>query len=342
MYEYEKQIEELQEKISELRGFDDLSKPLADYAKKKGESKGSGDISLRTRRVLHGHFGKVYALDWGPHGNLVSAAQDGKLIVWTTIDGQKKNIIDLDSQWVMACGYSQYDHIVCSGGLDNSCSLYDVSQDGIITDDPTAKLQHHEGYLSDCEFLGRDRLLTSSGDANVILWDIKTNAPLHVFSDHESDVMSVTASQNHSIFVSGSCDATARLWDIRTKDLIRVFPGHESDVNSVAMFPDGQAFVSGSDDATVRLFDLRANRELNSYHDGHRNGATSVDVTNSGRYIIAGYDDRRITLWNTMTAEVSWVDTTAHESRVVGVAVSANGQGIATGSWDTYLKVWTK
>ena len=36
-----------------------------------------------TRRVLRGHFGKVYALHWAGTGTqLVSASQDGKLILW--------------------------------------------------------------------------------------------------------------------------------------------------------------------------------------------------------------------------------------------------------------------
>lgn len=38
---------------------------------------------LKPRRLLKGHFGKVYSADWAGSGNeLVSASQDGKLIIW--------------------------------------------------------------------------------------------------------------------------------------------------------------------------------------------------------------------------------------------------------------------
>jgi guanine nucleotide-binding protein G(I)/G(S)/G(T) subunit beta-1 len=42
-----------------------------------------GRIQMRTRRTLRGHLAKIYAMHWGSDSrNLVSASQDGKLIVW--------------------------------------------------------------------------------------------------------------------------------------------------------------------------------------------------------------------------------------------------------------------
>jgi guanine nucleotide-binding protein G(I)/G(S)/G(T) subunit beta-1 len=40
----------------------------------------------KPRRLLKGHFGKVYAMHWsGSNKELVSASQDGKLIVWDAV-----------------------------------------------------------------------------------------------------------------------------------------------------------------------------------------------------------------------------------------------------------------
>ncbi|GBN46064.1 Guanine nucleotide-binding protein G(I)/G(S)/G(T) subunit beta-1, partial [Araneus ventricosus] len=42
-----------------------------------------GRIQMRTRRTLRGHLAKIYAMHWGSDSRyLVSASQDGKLIVW--------------------------------------------------------------------------------------------------------------------------------------------------------------------------------------------------------------------------------------------------------------------
>jgi len=55
-----------------------------------------GNHKLRERKLLRGHFGKVYALQWCPgEGNddkLVSASQDGKLIVWNGLTSNKTKI----------------------------------------------------------------------------------------------------------------------------------------------------------------------------------------------------------------------------------------------------------
>ena len=49
-----------------------------------------GRIQMRTRRTLRGHLSKVYAMHWGADSrNLVSASQDGKLIVWDSYSTNK-------------------------------------------------------------------------------------------------------------------------------------------------------------------------------------------------------------------------------------------------------------
>lgn len=43
-------------------------------------------IKIRERRVLRGHYAKIYSLAWGRDStSLVSASQDGKLIVSVNI-----------------------------------------------------------------------------------------------------------------------------------------------------------------------------------------------------------------------------------------------------------------
>ncbi|KAJ8780611.1 hypothetical protein J1605_000654 [Eschrichtius robustus] len=57
---------------------------------------------------------------------LVSASQDGKLIIWDSYTTNKVHAIPLRSSWVMTCAYAPSGNYVACGGLDNICSIYNL------------------------------------------------------------------------------------------------------------------------------------------------------------------------------------------------------------------------
>jgi len=221
---------------------------------------------MKTKRTLKGHLAKIYAMHWSTdRRHLVSASQDGKLIIWDAYTTNKVHAIPLRSSWVMTCAYSPSGNYVACGGLDNICSIYNLS----AREGPTRvarELSGHSGYLSCCRFINDRRILTSSGDMTCVLWDVETGAKIHEFADHLGDVMSLSINPlDNNQFVSGACDAFAKLWDIRQQRCVQTFAAHDSDINAIQYFPNGNAFGTGSDDASCRLFDIRADRELQSY-----------------------------------------------------------------------------
>jgi guanine nucleotide-binding protein G(I)/G(S)/G(T) subunit beta-1 len=338
-----KEISELKDKIEKHRGDSEGDQPLAETASKKGVVKVG--VSLKQRRILKGHFGKIYAMHWAADSrHLVSASQDGKLIIWNGFTTNKVHAVPLRSSWVMTCAYSPSGNLVACGGLDNLCSVYKLPQGGKDTgaQKTYAELAQHEGYLSCCRFIRDDEVITSSGDSTCILWDVETKTPKAIFNDHTGDVMSVSVFDSKDMFVSGSCDATAKLWDHRQngKNCIKTFPGHESDINSVSFFPDGNAFGTGSDDSSCRLFDIRAYMQINKYaNDKILCGITSVAFSKTGKMLFAGYDDYNCYVWDTQLGQL--VDQLiGHDNRVSCLGVSEDGKALCTGSWDTLLKIW--
>ena len=243
-----------------------LSVVVASIAKGQQEALPKNQM-MRTRKTLKGHLAKIYAMHWSTdRRHLVSASQDGKLIIWDAYTTNKVHAIPLRSSWVMTCAYSPSGNYVACGGLDNICSIYNLNSN---RDGPTRvarELSGHSGYLSCCRFINDRNILTSSGDMTCMKWDVETGSKVTEFADHLGDVMSISINPtNQNTFVSGACDAFAKLWDIRAGKAVQTFAGHESDINAVQFFPDGHSFVTGSDDATCRLFDIRADRELNQY-----------------------------------------------------------------------------
>ncbi|KAJ5246189.1 guanine nucleotide-binding protein beta subunit [Penicillium chermesinum] len=265
----------------------------------------------------------------------LKASQDGKLIIWDAYTTNKVHAIPLRSSWVMTCAYAPSGNYVACGGLDNICSIYNLSS----RDGPTRvarELSGHSGYLSCCRFINDRRILTSSGDMTCMLWDIESGSKVTEFADHLGDVMSISINPtNQNIFVSGACDAFAKLWDIRTGKAVQTFAGHESDINAIQFFPDGNAFGTGSDDTSCRLFDIRADRELNSYQSEQvLCGITSVAFSVSGRLLFAGYDDFECKVWDVLRGDKVG-SLSGHENRVSCLGVSNDGISLCTGSWDS-------
>lgn len=207
-------------------------------------------IVMRPRRALRGHLAKIYAMHWAAdRRHLVSASQDGKLIVWDAYTTNKVHAIPLRSSWVMTCAYSPSGNFVACGGLDNICSIYSLNNKDGIGARGARELSAHSGYLSCCRFINDRQIVTSSGDMTCMLWDIEAGVRIVEFSDHTGDVMryflweqfiqlfshllSLSLGPTQSVFVSGACDTTAKLWDIRSGRATQTFTGHESDINAV-------------------------------------------------------------------------------------------------------------
>jgi len=300
-------------------------------------------LAIKNRRVLKGHFAKIYAMHWAEGNasskNLVSASQDGKLIVWNAFTTNKVHAIPLRSSWVMTCAFAPQGGFVACGGLDNICSIYNLNS----KDQPikvARELAAHTGYLSCCRFVGDDKILTSSGDMSCMLWDVASGQQEKQYAEHNGDVMSISVDKSAKLFVSGACDATAKVWTLGNETCTHTFTGHESDINAVHFFPNGEAFSTGSDDASCRLFDLRAYKEMQQYtHDKILCGITSVAHSISGRFLFAGYDDFNCYVWDTLTGKQVGV-LAGHDNRVSCLGVAVDGQALCTGSWDSFLKLW--
>jgi len=300
----------------------------------------------KVKKALKGHFGKVYSCHWaGDSRNLVSASQDGKLIVWNAMENSKSNAIPLRSSWVMTCAFEQIKGgLVACGGLDNLCSIYNA-QDTQQPSRAHRELAAHDGYLSCCRFLSDASILTASGDSLCMLWDVELGQSKTTFAGHDGDVMSISVLPlvDPNIFVSASCDTMAKVWDIRQGKCVMTFRGHESDVNAVTMFPDSKGVGTGSDDSTCRFFDMRSCGEVAEFkNDMVLCGITSVSFSSSGRLLFAGYDDFNCLGWDLLgSTNKEAYKLTGHENRVSCVGVSPDGLALCTGSWDTNLKIWS-
>ena len=303
-----------------------------------------GPPATKLRRTLKGHFGKITAMHWGGDSQaLISASQDGKLLLWNAVSTNKLKAISLRSTYVMAVAMEQSKgKLVACGGLDNLCTVYNVANP-----ENAIEMASHDGFVSSCRFMGESQMLTGSGDSTVILWDIGAGQPISTFCEHKQDVMALAISPSapQTTFLSTSVDRTVKLWDIRVPDAaVQTFFGHEGDINGVDFMNGGMSFGTGSEDGTARVFDIRAHNEVAKFgkvSDGSE-GLTSVSFSRSGRILFAGHADSNVLAFDTLSdkAGPTFTLNQAHEQHVSCLGVNPKGDALCTGSWDSTLKIW--
>jgi len=347
------------QKITQLRSeIDRARKAISDLRRSKQtgglESVGKGDalrvpsgnLRIKVRRELNGHFGKIYAVDWSGDGReVLSAAQDGKMILWDGISSHKIMSVPLRSSWVMACSYEQTNangsrHAAC-GGLDNVCSIYALKEkEPEKSKKPVQTLVGHEGYISCTKFIDARTVLTASGDHTICKWDTESGKMITTFRGHDADVLSLSNNpKNVFTFISGSCDFTAKLWDIRVDKAVQSFDKcHTEDINAVSFFPSGDAFGTGSDDNHVRIFELRCRNEVANMPGSSK--VHSLGFSKSGRILFAGYDDAKCRGWDILKSAQPFCTLTDHESRISCLSVNPSGDALVTGSWDSTSRIW--
>lgn len=302
-----------------------------------------GRLKFKIRKNLRGHLAKVTALRWAADSQLmISAAQDGKLIVWDTYSANKVRMIGLKTAWVLGCAMPPSMQFCASGGLDNLITLFSLKTPEGTPAKLLRELPGHNGYISSLEYIDDQKLISASGDKTCKLWDIETSKVLETFIGHTNDVTAIRLCRSEkNMFVSVSSDFTCRVWDVRSGKCGQVFEGHEQDVNGIDIFPRSFAFATSSDDGSCRLWDLRSDQAIAVYIDEYiQCGSTSVALSHSGRLLIAGYDDFNCHVWDLLREERVGI-MSAHDGRVSCVAINDTGVAVATGSWDTLCFVWT-
>jgi len=311
--------------------------------------------NVKCRRTLKGHFGKITALDWSGDGNtVVSASQDGNLLLWDAVSTSKKQTVRLKSSYVMSVCMEEGGRFVAAGGLDNACSIYSVG--GEAPSRLVTELVSHEGYLADCVFFrSPSKMITASADATSLLWDVERGQIIDTFAEHKSNLTNIRLFGENT-FLSSSTDKSIKLWDVRTsakRGSIQTLTGHAGDVNGITVLPEGATLASCSEDGTVRVWDLRAYGEVSSFgqlaqpdegdpfSDGDA-GFTSIAASNSGRLLFCGHSEGSVVCYDVLgaTKDPAYVMNNAHEEHVSCVGVSPTGEALCTGSWDFTLKIF--
>ncbi|KAL0249088.1 hypothetical protein GEMRC1_004322 [Eukaryota sp. GEM-RC1] len=201
----------------------------------------------------------------------------------------------------------------------------------------------HTGFVTRLIFLEPSaswpsgRLISSSGDNSIIVWDLSTSNPCGVLHGHTNVVSSISISSG-SLF-SGSWDGTIRKWDIETLLCTAVLKGHSSPIQDVlAISPD--EVLSCSSDKTVKLWCHSTVIETIS---GHPEIVRRIQPTSEPDVFVTVSHDGGVRFWNLRT-QVCLESLFIHNHFVYAVSVGSFDIGVVkevvvSGGEDQMVKI---
>ena len=235
----------------------------------------SSEFSIEKFGVLEGHGGAVTSLVCGENKDgsplLLSGSRDKLIIQWElNYEGQTITLKDED----------------------------DKEYTKTLVGKPLKSFHGHNHFVS-CLALNSDstKLVSSSWDKTIRLWDVPTAKSDQLFKGHTKDVLSVAFSHDERLIFSGSMDNTLRYWN--TKGDLRYTNNQFKDwVSCILNIQKGKNnFIAvGCWDGTVKILnnDYNLDREI----PGGEYAVTSLSTDEEGDFLFIAYKNGTVKVYN--------------------------------------------
>ena len=302
------------------------------------------DVSTGTERAtLYGHVGDINSVCFLSDGILCSAGRDGTICLWDISDERRPESLAAHDAAIRAMDRSPDGSTWATGSDDHSIKLWTSDQFtsekgriGVVQ--PTRVFK---GLGDDVQSIAYSpdglRLVSSSADGVVKVWDSKTGREIHSVKAHEGAAYSATFSHDGKTIASSGADQLVKTWDVQDGTGKQTLKGHTAEVYLVSFSRDGKTLASASHDMSIRLWDAESGKP-GRILKGHQGYVRSVVFSSDGSKLATSSADRTLKLWEAKSGKA--IKTlTGHTGIVFDAAFSADGKTVASAS-DGAIKLW--
>jgi len=153
---------------------------------------------------------------------------------------------------------------------------------------------------------GDDRLLGTTHDGEIRIWDFSTGEEILYIKDSIDNQLysSLLSTDNRYIYTGHrhwENDSPVKKWDATTGELLQVMTGHKDGVFDLALTADNSQLLSASFDHTARMWDAATGKEIKKY-TGHNGEVTSLAISPGEDILFTGSYDGSVRMWDMETA----------------------------------------
>lgn len=301
------------------------------------QARSSSAPSVGTTPTLYtyrDHQGKINAVAWSPNGRyFASASNDGTVIGWDSISGNKLGVYRGHAGSVQAVSYSPSGNLVASGGSDRTIQVWEASTGNILL---TYRGHTHE--VNTIIWSPDEQSIASSAlNEDIQVWDASRGNYRYLYRGHIYPVKSMAWSADGQRIVSSGVGKAVQIWDATNGRHIFAYLGHSAAVNAVTWSPDNKIIASGSDDRTVQIWDVVTGYNIFNARK-HADSVTAVAWSPDGSTLASASADGIIKLWDTTSGRKK--DSYRHSAPVRALAWNPDSLRLAFGSDDGLVQIW--
>ena len=223
--------------------------------------------------------------------------------------------------------------IIAGGGENSVVTLWNL-ENGV----PMQVLEGHTYRVFYMTFRADgEKLLTSSYDRTLRIWDVKGGYCEQVLAGHKAEIRAACWVGDEQI-ISTSPDLSIRIWDARTGLQVETLHGAFDELYAMAVTPDFQLLAAGGEDHKIWLWDLRTRQVLGEI-PGHRGTIWALHFISKGRTLISCSSDGTVRYWD-METQKEMRTIHADSDQVKTIALNRSGTLLASAGYDRTVKLW--
>ena len=183
-------------------------------------------------KTLTGHSSQVSSVEFSlDNSKLISVSPaSGEIKFWHSSDG--KLLQSIDNYGTLSANFSARGNFITSINQGNTVKLWSLNGELVAT------LKGHSAGITQVRFnLDETKIVTSSDDSTVKLWDVKKllakndNYVPTTLREHTQGVNDISFSPDGKLIASASADTTVKLWRSSDGQFIRTMPKFGDNIN---------------------------------------------------------------------------------------------------------------
>uniref|UniRef100_A0A8I7BBS1 Uncharacterized protein n=1 Tax=Hordeum vulgare subsp. vulgare TaxID=112509 RepID=A0A8I7BBS1_HORVV len=334
--------------------------------------KSSKDLTgLYMRQEVRAHEGSIWSIKFSADAQfLASGGEDRVVRVWQVVDASSSSILAPDlstGKLLPPLAPADGGSLAAAPGLAAQLSKkvrrgksskhvlpeHVVLPETVfaLAEQPVCVFKGHEDDVLDLSWSKQSsRLLSSSMDKTVRLWDVESKACLKVFahSDYVTCIQFNPADEGH--FISGSLDCKVRIWSVEERQVVDWSDLNDM-VTAASYTPDGQAAIVGSHKGCCRFYktrDCKLNQEAQidmSISKKRKSQAKKITgfqfAPGNPSEILVTSADSQIRVFNGITVLQKFKGF-KNTSSQLSASYSGDGRYVVCASEDSHVYVWRR